>query len=138
MRGAGALALANAAGKIGEVLKERMKVFAQSPKGFNDAGKDGFALGNRVAGLLIKLSDIRGTAGLGKGTLRVPLGQRVTNGGVDKKFLSCWCHSHDIHNGVPEILGFKWIEVVFIVDLCGCGFVGGCGEFRNRDLPVDA
>ena len=33
----GALALANAAGEIGKVLEKGVKVFAQPPKGFDDA-----------------------------------------------------------------------------------------------------
>ena len=33
----GALARANAAGEVGKVLEKGMKVFAQPPKGFDDA-----------------------------------------------------------------------------------------------------
>ena len=133
-----ALALANAAGEVGKVLEERMKIFAQPPKRFDDARKDGFALGNWVAGLLIEFGNVRGAARLRKGTLRVPLGQRIANGGIDKKFFSSWCHSHDIHNSIFEVLGFEWVKVVLVVNVCRGGFGGGGGKFRNGNLPVDA
>ena len=74
------------------MIEKRQKVFAQAAKGFNDTWKDGSALGTRIAGFLIKFAKIRGAAGLGKGTLRVPLGQRITNGGINKKFLTSGCN----------------------------------------------
>ena len=61
------------------MIEKRQKVSAQAAEGFNDTWKDGSALGTRIAGFLIKFAKIRGAAGLGKGTLRVPLGQRVSD-----------------------------------------------------------
>ena len=61
------------------MIKEGQKIFAEAPEGFNDARENRSALGARVPGFLVKLTEIRGAAGLGKGTLRVPLGQRIAN-----------------------------------------------------------
>ena len=115
-----------------------MKIFAQPPERFNDAREDSFALGNRIAGFLIEFAKVRGTAGLGKGTLGVPLGQRIANGGINKKLFTSWCHSHDIHNSVSEVLSLEWVKIVFIVGVCRSGFGGGGGEFGNGNFPVDA
>ena len=104
------------------MVEKGEKISAQAAKGFNDTWKDSSALGNRIAGFLIKFAKIRGAAGLGKGTLGVPLGQRITNGGIDKKFLTCGCNCQNFHNSISEILCLKWIEIIGVV--CVCGSVG--------------
>ena len=111
--------LANAAGEVGKVLEERMKIFAQPPERFNDAREDSFALGNWIAGFLIEFAKVRGTARLGKGTLGVPLGQRIANGGIDKKFLTSRCYSQNVHDSISEILCLKGVEIIGIVGVCG-------------------
>ncbi len=115
-----------------------MKIFAQPPEGFNDAREDSFALGNWIAGFLIEFAKVRGTARLGKGTLRVPLGQRIANGGINKKSFTSWCHSHDIHNSVSEVLCLEWVKIVNIVGMCRSGYGGGGGEFGDGNLPENA
>ena len=77
--GPGTLAFPNAAGEKCKVIKEGKEVFAKAPERFNHARKNRPALCARIPGFLIKLTEIRGAAGLGKGTLRVPLGQRVSD-----------------------------------------------------------
>ena len=101
------------------MIEKRQKVSAQAAKGFNDTWKDGSALGNRIAGFLIEFAKVRGTARLGKGTLGVPLGQRIANGGIDKKFLTSRCYSQNVHDSISEILCLKGVEIIGIVSVCG-------------------
>ena len=118
------------------MIEKGEKISAQAAKGFNDTWKDSSALGNRIAGFLIEFAKVRGTAGLGKGTLGVPLGQRIANGGINKKLFTSWCHSHDIHNSVSEVLCLEWVKIVNIVGVCRSG--GGGGEFGDGNFPVNA
>ena len=101
------------------MIEKRQKVFAQAAKGFNDTWKDGSALGNRIAGFLIEFAKVRGAAGLGKGTLGVPLGQRIANGGINKKFLTSGCNGQDVHNSISKVLCLKWIEIISVVCVYG-------------------
>ena len=101
---AGSLTLSNAAGEEGKVFEEGMKVFAPSPKRLDDTRKDRLPLSNGVPSFLVEFAEIRGAAGLGKGTLGVPLGQRITYGGIDKELFACWRNGKDVHDGVSGVL----------------------------------
>ena len=101
------------------MVEKGEKISAQAAKGFNDTWKDSSALGNRIAGFLIEFAKVRSTAGLGKGTLGVPLGQRIANVDIDKKFLTSRCYSQNVHDSISEILS---IDVIGIV--CVCRSVG--------------
>ncbi len=101
------------------MIEKGEKISAQAAKGFNDTWKDSSALGNRIAGFLIEFAKVRGAAGLGKGTLGVPLGQRIANGGINEKFLSSGCNSQDVHHGIFEILCLKWVEIIGVVRVYG-------------------
>ena len=100
------------------MVEKRQKVFAQTTERLNNARKNGPALSTRITGFLVKFAKIRGAAGLGKGTLGVPLGQRITNGGINKKFLTGRCNGQDVHYSVSEVLCLKWIEIISIVCVC--------------------
>ena len=77
-----------------------------------------------VPGFLIVLPHICGAARKGKGTLRVPLGQRIADGSVDEKFFSRRRNGKDVHDGVFGVLKLKWVNIVIVVNRCGFGYGG--------------
>ena len=100
LRGPKGVALADATGKIGNVFKKRVEIIAKSPKGLNDAGKDSLTLRHGVTRFLIVFPNVSSPARVGKGTLRVPLGQRVAYGGINKEFFTSRRNGKYVHNGI--------------------------------------
>ena len=100
LRGPKGIAFTDASGKVGNVFKKGVKILAKESKGLNDAGQDSLALCHGVTGFLVKFPNVSSPARVGKGILRIPLGQWVANGGIDKEFLTGGCNSENVHNGV--------------------------------------
>ena len=82
------------------MIEKGVEIFAQAPKGLDDAWQDSLPLRDWVPSPFVVLSNIGSPARVGKGALRVPLGQRVANGGVDKELLTSGCNGEDVHDGV--------------------------------------
>ena len=110
-----------------------MEVLSQAAKGFQNAGQDSFTLGRGVARLFIVLTDICSAATMEKGTVRVPLHQRISDGSIDKKFFSRRSNGKYVHDYIFRILELEWVSVVIIMDRGGLGYL--C-EFRDGDLSV--
>ena len=96
-----------------------MEIVAKTPKRLYDARQDSLTLCNWVPRLLIIFSNISSPARVGKGTLRVPLGQRVANGGIDKELFSSRRNGEDVHDGIFGVLDFKGVGVVVISLVAG-------------------
>ena len=92
------IAFTNPTGGERKVLQECMKITAQATKGFQNAGQNSLALGGRVPRFLITFPDFRSMARMEKGTISVPLGQRITDGSINEKLFSCRSQSKNVHN----------------------------------------
>ena len=79
-----------------------MEIVAKASKRLNDAGQDSLTLCHGVTRFLIILSNISSLARVGKGTLRVPLGQGVANGGIDKEFFTSGRNGENVPDGIPK------------------------------------
>ena len=105
------------------MFQEGIKVAPYPSKGFQDAGQNSFALGGRVPIFLIIFPDFRSTAKMEKGTISIPLGQRISDGSINKKFFSCWSQGKYVHDCIFRILELEWVSIIVIIDRGGLRYL---------------